>query len=184
MPASSPALASSSSTSKPRVSAQRISMRSTISAQSCASVPPAPGVDADERVARRRTGRGTAAASSSSREPLLDRARAARRPRPAATASSAAISTSASRSSTSRSGLGRSRAAARRARARRTPSRRARRRPRTPARPSAPRARATRSLSEAGSKIVREQLQLVANRREALRRRSVGSLHAVRQRRR
>ncbi len=51
MPASSPALASSSSTVKPRRSAQRMSMRSTISAQSCASVPPAPRVDRDERVA-------------------------------------------------------------------------------------------------------------------------------------
>ena len=44
MPASSPAEASSSSTSKPRFSAQRISMRSTISAQSWASVPPAPAL--------------------------------------------------------------------------------------------------------------------------------------------
>jgi hypothetical protein len=42
MPASSPALASSSSTEKPRRSAQRISMRRTISVQSWASVPPAP----------------------------------------------------------------------------------------------------------------------------------------------
>src|SRR4051812_37890888 len=42
MPASSPGLASSSSTLKPRFSAHRISMRSTISAQSWASVPPAP----------------------------------------------------------------------------------------------------------------------------------------------
>ncbi len=39
-----PGLASSSSTSKPRFSAQRISIRSTISAQSCASVPPAPAL--------------------------------------------------------------------------------------------------------------------------------------------
>ena len=44
MPASSPGLASSSSTSKPRRSAQRIIIRSTISAQSCASVPPAPAL--------------------------------------------------------------------------------------------------------------------------------------------
>ena len=44
MPASSPALASSSSTLKPRHSAQRISIRSTISAQSWASVPPAPAL--------------------------------------------------------------------------------------------------------------------------------------------
>ena len=44
MPASSPALTSSSSTLKPRRSAQRICMRSTISAQSWASVPPAPAL--------------------------------------------------------------------------------------------------------------------------------------------
>ena len=44
MPASSPALASSSSTLNPRRSAQRISIRSTISAQSWASVPPAPAL--------------------------------------------------------------------------------------------------------------------------------------------
>jgi hypothetical protein len=42
MPASSPGLTSSRSTPKPRFSAQRISMRRTISAQSWASVPPAP----------------------------------------------------------------------------------------------------------------------------------------------
>ena len=42
MPASSPACASFSSTFIPRRSAQRISMRSSISAQSCESVPPAP----------------------------------------------------------------------------------------------------------------------------------------------
>ena len=39
-----PAVASSSSTLKPRRSAQRIIMRSTISAQSWASVPPAPAL--------------------------------------------------------------------------------------------------------------------------------------------
>src|SRR5215218_6633239 len=44
MPASSPAVASSRSTLKPRRSAQRIIMRSTISAQSWASVPPAPAL--------------------------------------------------------------------------------------------------------------------------------------------
>ena len=42
MPASSPADASFSSTFIPRRSAQRISMRSSISAQSWESVPPAP----------------------------------------------------------------------------------------------------------------------------------------------
>ena len=41
-PASSPGLASSSSTLKPRFAAQRSYMRSIISAQSCASVPPVP----------------------------------------------------------------------------------------------------------------------------------------------
>ena len=44
IPASSPGEASSSSTSNPRFSAQRISIRSTISAQSWASVPPAPAL--------------------------------------------------------------------------------------------------------------------------------------------
>ena len=44
MPASSPGLASSSSTLKPRCSAHRMSMRRTISAQSWASVPPAPAL--------------------------------------------------------------------------------------------------------------------------------------------
>jgi len=44
MPASSPADTSSSSTLKPRVSPQRIIIRSTISAQSWASVPPAPAL--------------------------------------------------------------------------------------------------------------------------------------------
>ena len=43
MPASSPSLASFSSTLKPRFSAQRRYMRSSISAQSWLSVPPAPG---------------------------------------------------------------------------------------------------------------------------------------------
>ena len=43
MPASSPACASSSSRLKPRRSAQRRYMRRIISAQSCDSVPPAPG---------------------------------------------------------------------------------------------------------------------------------------------
>ena len=42
MPASSPSDASFSSTFMPRRSAQRICMRSSISAQSCESVPPAP----------------------------------------------------------------------------------------------------------------------------------------------
>jgi hypothetical protein len=42
MPASSPGLASLSSTAMPRRSAQRISIRSSISAQSWESVPPAP----------------------------------------------------------------------------------------------------------------------------------------------
>ena len=41
-PASSPGLASSSSTAKPRFAAQRSYIRSIISAQSCASVPPVP----------------------------------------------------------------------------------------------------------------------------------------------
>ena len=44
IPASSPAEASASSTFIPRRSAQRISMRSSISAQSCESVPPAPAL--------------------------------------------------------------------------------------------------------------------------------------------
>ena len=51
IPASSPGETSSSSTAKPRFSAQRISIRSTISAQSWASVPPGAGVDGHERVA-------------------------------------------------------------------------------------------------------------------------------------
>ncbi len=42
MPASVPSWTSSSSTSKPRRSAQRMYMRNSISVQSCASVPPAP----------------------------------------------------------------------------------------------------------------------------------------------
>jgi hypothetical protein len=42
MPASSPGDTSASSTLNPRRSAQRISMRRSISAQSCESVPPAP----------------------------------------------------------------------------------------------------------------------------------------------
>ena len=42
MPASSPGLTSASSTLKPRRSAQRISIRRSISAQSCESVPPVP----------------------------------------------------------------------------------------------------------------------------------------------
>ena len=51
IPASSPGETSSSSTPKPRFSAQRISIRSTISAQSWASVPPAPALTRHERVA-------------------------------------------------------------------------------------------------------------------------------------
>jgi hypothetical protein len=43
-PASSPSLASLSSTVIPRLSAQRISIRSSISAQSWESVPPAPAL--------------------------------------------------------------------------------------------------------------------------------------------
>ena len=41
-PASVPSFTSSTSTVKPRRSAQRVNMRSSISVQSCASVPPAP----------------------------------------------------------------------------------------------------------------------------------------------
>ena len=44
IPASSPGETSSNSASKPRFSAQRISILSTISAQSWASVPPAPAL--------------------------------------------------------------------------------------------------------------------------------------------
>ena len=51
MPASWPSVTSSISTSKPRRSAQRVYMRSSISAQSCASVPPAPRMDLGDRVA-------------------------------------------------------------------------------------------------------------------------------------
>ena len=50
-PASWPSVASSTSTSKPRRSAQREYMRSSISAQSWASVPPAPAWSSHDRVA-------------------------------------------------------------------------------------------------------------------------------------
>ena len=49
-PASCPSVASSISTVKPRRSAQRWYMRSSTSVQSCASVPPAPGVHFAHRV--------------------------------------------------------------------------------------------------------------------------------------
>ena len=44
IPASSPSLRSRTSTEKPRRSAHRVYMRISISAQSCASVPPAPAL--------------------------------------------------------------------------------------------------------------------------------------------
>ena len=52
IPYSSPGLDSITSVLRPRCSAQRRYMRSSISAQSCASVPPASGLDRHDRVAR------------------------------------------------------------------------------------------------------------------------------------
>ena len=64
MPASSPGWKSMTSRLKPRRSDHFRYMRSSISAQSCDSVPPAPGMDGDDRV---RCDRARRRASSSSR---------------------------------------------------------------------------------------------------------------------
>ena len=65
-------------------------------------------------------------------------------------------------------GRGTSRACASPARARRSPGRHAPGRPRSPASPISRSSASMRRPSASGSKVVREQLELVANRREAL----------------
>src|SRR4051794_3423879 len=160
MPASSPGDASSSSTWKPRRSAQRMSMRSSISAQSCESVPPVPAwtetaaSPASYGPAKRR--------SSSSPASLASISLRCSATSSAIDSSSAASSSSASRSSSSRS-VSRYAASLRDARACSADTFAARswssQKPGSPiSRSSASR----RSASAAGSKVVREQLQLVA----------------------
>ena len=98
MPASSPACASFSSTFIPRRSAQRISMRSSISAQSCESVPPAPAFTVTTASPESYSPeKSRASSSSASRDSIDDRW----------PSSSAAIdsSSSASSSSVSRSSM-------------------------------------------------------------------------------
>src|SRR3954469_20851910 len=160
MPASSPGDASSSSTWKPRRSAQRMSMRRSISAQSCESVPPVPAwtetaaSPASYGPAKRR--------SSSSPASLASISLRCSATSSAIDSSSAASSSSASRSSSSRS-VSRYAASLRDARACSADTFAARswssQKPGSPiSRSSASR----RSASAAGSKVVREQLQLVA----------------------
>ena len=167
MPASSPALTSSSSTSKPRRSAQRICIRSTISAQSWASVPPAPALTRDERVARvvapgeqalllelgealldrgdllvdLRLQRRVLGGHLGERVEVLDVARQRLRTAPGACeARACSADTAAARSASSQK----------------------------PAAPISASSAATRSPSAAGSKIVREQLHLLADGGQAL----------------
>src|SRR5215203_4280769 len=122
MPASSPGLASSSSTLKPRRSAQRISIRSTISAQSWASVPPAPALT-------------VTSASPASYSPVNSRSSSSA-PRRSSTDAIASSSSPASATSSSVSSA----------------------------------SAASRAFSAFGSKVVREQGQLLADRGQALRR--------------
>ena len=101
MPASSPGDASFSSTFIPRRSAQRISMRSSISAQSWESVPPAPALTVTTASpASYSPANSRASSSSASRASIEARCSSSSA---AIDSSSAAISSSASRSSTSRS---------------------------------------------------------------------------------
>ena len=72
MPASSPSDASFSSTFIPRRSAQRISMRSSISAQSCESVPPAPAFTVTTASPASYSPENRRASSSSARRASID----------------------------------------------------------------------------------------------------------------
>ena len=81
--------ASISSTLKPRRSAQRISMRSSISAQSCESVPPAPACARSRRRRPRRSGPEKRRCLLELREPRARSRRAAPRARRAIDSSSA-----------------------------------------------------------------------------------------------
>ena len=160
IPASSPAEASASSTFIPRRSAQRISMRSSISAQSCESVPPAPALTVTTASPPSYSPPNRRASSSSaSRESIEARCSWSSA---AMLSSSSAISASVSMSPMSRSSE------------RYDSSRRVRdecsadtfaARSWSSQNPGAcicPSSSWMRSSSPAGSKIVREQLQLVA----------------------
>ena len=98
MPASSPACASISSTFMPRRSAQRMSIRRSISAQSCESVPPAPAFTVTTASPASYSPAKSRASSSSASRDSIDAA---------GSSSSAAIesSSSASSSSASRSSM-------------------------------------------------------------------------------
>ena len=74
MPASSPADTSASSTFIPRRSAQRISIRSSISAQSCESVPPAPALTVTTASPPSYSPPNRRASSSSARRESIERA--------------------------------------------------------------------------------------------------------------
>src|SRR5215204_2337289 len=167
MPASSPGLASSSSTLKPRRSAQRISIRSTISAQSWASVPPAPALTvtsaspASYLPVNRRS--SSSAASRCSTDTSVSSSSAA------SSSSSSASSTSPSRSSASACSLVNvsSRRLSRACSAPKRPA--ASGSSQKPGAPICSSSSARRVFSPAGSKVVREQGQLLADGRQALR---------------
>jgi hypothetical protein len=101
IPASSPGLASLSSTLNPRFSAQRMNIRRTISAQSCESVPPAPAFTVTTASPASYSPENRRASSSSARRAAI--ALRCSSSSAAIASSSGAISSSASRSSRSRS---------------------------------------------------------------------------------
>ncbi len=168
MPASSPGARPRAARPRSRASrAQRISIRSTISAQSCASVPPAPALTRDERVARV-VGPGEQPLLLEREQPRLDRGELLLE---LARELLVLLGQLGERLEVLDVGVDAAEAlqAARHARVLGADLRRALGVvPEARARPSASRARATRSASAAGSKIVREQLQLVADRRKPL----------------
>ena len=98
MPASSPGIRSMISALKPRRSHQRRYMRSSISAQSCDSVPPAPAWIATMAL---RSSYGPENVSSNSRSSSCDSSAAVSRSMSAAVASSSSASASSTRSSRS-----------------------------------------------------------------------------------
>src|SRR3954453_7321115 len=166
MPASSPGLASSSSTLKPRFSAQRISMRSTISAQSWASVPPAPALTVTSASPASYLPANSRSSSSAARRSSTEAN--ASSTSPASSSSSSASSTSPSRSSASErrrvkaSSLRWVRVCSAPVRAATSGS------SQKPGAPISASSVLRRSCRPAGSKIVREQGHLLADGGQAL----------------
>src|SRR5687768_5407662 len=167
MPASSPAVASSSSALKPRRSAQRIIIRSTISAQSWASVPPAPALTVTSASPASYLPENSRSSSSAAKRVSTEAN--ASSSSPAISGSSSASSTSPSRSSASLCSL--VNASSRRVvrvcsalvlAARSGSSQK-------PGAPVSVSSAFRRPFSEAGSKVVREQGHLLTDAGQPLR---------------